>query len=506
MKKKGKLFLAVLLFSLVRTGAFAQSAGNKAIIFPEIDGDPKAYAFYLKGADGRNYSWIDLAEISLWASGAENAAAGLEQIQKIAAAIQASPELPHSSREKAEFILSYMHKNLLKSYSLNQTKIDTMLQGGSFNCVSSAALYMILCKSAGLEVSGVVTKDHAFAAVHFNGETVDVETTNPYGFDPGSSRREFTDQFGTVTGFAYVPARNYHERQAISSIELVSLIFWNRISLLEAGNRYVEAVPLAINRAILLNGEKVNKGTGNSETVNSTGSHDHLFEDPYKCLLDRLFNYGSSLLKSGREEEALAWATKASTRYRAEDRWQEFIFAAANNRFNKFVKAGKTAEARAFLDEQKSALSPANYAQLDKVLVDTELVSLAGKICGAEDGDNVLAAIEAARAKESISDRRAGELINFAILKTASILSAAPIRDWLAAIRYMENSVSRYGSNTELEKALESYRGNRATDFHNRFATAWNRKNFDEARRVLEEGLAEFPEDRRLLADMEAVK
>ena len=492
MKKAGNIFLAVLLFSLVRTGAFAQSAGNKAITFPDIDGDPKAYAFNLKGTDGRNYSWIDLAEISLWASGAENAAASLEQIQKIAAAIQASPELPLGGREKAEFILSYLHKNIFKSYSLNQTRIDTLLQGGRFNCVSSAALYMILCKSAGIEVTGVVTKDHAFAAVHLNGAAVDVETTNPYGFDPGSSRKEFTDQFGKVTGFAYVPARNYRERQEISSIELVSLVFWNRISLLEAGNRYAEAIPLAIGRAILLNGESLSGGGG------------HLFEDPHKSLMDRLFNYGSSLLKSGKEDEALAWAALASTRYHDEDRWQEFIFAAANNRLNKYVKAGKTNEARVFLDGQKPALSPANYAQLDKLLVDTEIAGMAGRIRGAEDGDNVLAAVEEARAKENIGEKRATELINFTVLKTASLLSAAPKRDWLAAITFMERAVSRYGSNPELEQALQSYRGNRAADFHNRFAAAWNGKKFDEARLILEEGLAEFPEDRRLLADMEA--
>ena len=44
---------------------------------------------------------------------------------------------------------------------------------------------------------------------------------------------------------------------------------------------------------------------------------------------------------------------------------------------------------------------------------------------------------------------------------------------------------------------------NRVSDFHNRFAAAWNRRNYDEARRILDEGLAEFPGDRQLLSDRE---
>jgi tetratricopeptide (TPR) repeat protein len=139
------------------------------------------------------------------------------------------------------------------------------------------------------------------------------------------------------------------------------------------------------------------------------------------------------------------------------------------------------------------------------MLVDGELLNAAHRIRNASDGDNVVNAIDQARSSGRIVDDRARELLTFAVQKTASILSAAPGRDWLAAIHYIENALARFGPNRELEQSLQTYRSNRASDFHNRFAAAWNRKNYDEALRILDEGLAEFPTNRQLLTDRETV-
>ena len=486
--------LVSLVFSPLRTAVFAQSFTGRTETFPRIEPDPKALEFFRRGGQARNYSWAELAQISLWASG-DLTASHLGQIHGIAEAVSESPQLPATGREKADFILGYMHKNLLRIYSLDQTRIDTLLAGGRYNCVSSAVLYMILCKSVDLDVSGVMTKDHAFVSIHFPREDIDVETTNPYGFDPGG-RGEFHDQFGKLTGFTYVPVQNYRDRQGISSIELVSLILWNRISELEAKNRFAEAVPLAVDRAALLNGVTLTSPPGADPAPS-------LFEDPYQTLLDRLFNYGAFLLNSGKEEDCLRWAALASPRYPDEKRWQEFIQAAVNNRLNKYLQAGQMTEARNFLDSQRSVLSPANYAQFDVVLADTELVRGVNRIRSAAEGDNAIAAIEKARAENKINDQRTAELLTAAVQKTAAVISAD--RDWRGAINYIENIIARFGSYRDLEQTLQNYRNNLATDFHNRFAAAWNRGNFDEAEFILNEGLAEFPVNRQLLADRETV-
>ena len=485
-------------------------AQTRTQAFPRIEPDPKALEFYdLKrqtavGRQESGYSWEELAEISLWASG-DISASGLSKIKAAVDTLKNSPNLPLAVRERAEFIHDFMHKNILRSYSLYQTRIDTIFTNGRFNCVSSAVLYMILCRSAGINISGVITKEHAFALVHTGDSDIDVETTNKNGFDPGS-RKEFFDKAGNVTGFAYVPAQNYRDRQTISQIELISLILNNRIADHERQNRFGDAVPIAIDMAALL--------TGNTLAVNENGMdadvwHGMLFENPVSGMMDRIFNYGGMLFKAGREEDCLRWAAAASPLYPDAARWQEFTLAAINNNIVKLTRANRLTEARNFLNNNKAFLSDSDYAQFDSTLLSSELSGLNNRIRTAEDGNIAVNAVEQALQNGRIEPKRASELITFAVRKTADALNTA--RNWRAAASYIEDALSRFGANNEvnvkeLEQALQTYRSNIALDYHNRFAAAWNRRNFEEAQRILNEGLAEFPNDRRLLSDMETVK
>ena len=259
--------------------------------FPVLEADPQALVYSRKTV----YSWQNLAEIAFWASGSGDNVSFMERIREAAAEIgRAAPaDIP----ERGEYILNYIHRRFLRSYSGRQTRMDQLFNTGRYNCVSSAVLYMILAVSAGLDVSGVVTRDHAFVTVRAGTELIDVETTNRYGFDPGH-RKDFHDDFGRTTGFAYVPARNYRDRSAISQLELVSLILSNRISEAESRNRYAEAVSLALDRAALLS-------AGNA----AAGSP--FFGDPRGDLLNRLYNFGGALIRDGREEDALKWAVLA---------------------------------------------------------------------------------------------------------------------------------------------------------------------------------------------------
>ena len=102
----------------------------------------------------------------------EKAAAWLERIN--AAVEELAADLPPDPRERGEYVLGFLHRRFLKSYSEYQTRMDDIFVSGRYNCVSSAALYMILGRSAGLQVEGVMTKDHAFAVVNTGTETIDV--------------------------------------------------------------------------------------------------------------------------------------------------------------------------------------------------------------------------------------------------------------------------------------------------------------------------------------------
>jgi len=463
--------------------------------FPRIEPDSKALDYYRLGIKS-GYSWQELAEISLWASG-DAALSGMDKIKTTVTALSTAIDRNASGREKAEFILNYMHNNILKSYSLYQTRLDTMLSNGRFNCVSSAVLYVILCKSAGINTSGVMTKDHAFVMVHFNGQDIDVETTNSFGFDPGN-RKEFHDSSGKTTGFAYVPPQNYRDRQTINQIELVSLILNNRVSEFERSNNFAASVPLAVDRAALLLGDSY-------MLTSSISSSEFLFIDPRKDLMDRLINYGAVLLKSNKEEECIRWAVFASSTYPDTGRWQELFMAAVNNRISRFIKDRKISDARVFLENQKTHINEANYAQLDALIVDADILNRANNFKTADEGNDIIADIEKARNSGRLNEKRAVELLTYTVQKAAIVLSAPPLKDWRSAIKYLEDALSKYGSNRELEQSLRTYKSNLASDYHNRFAAEWNKKNFDEAERILNEGLDEFPNDRQLLSDKQII-
>jgi hypothetical protein len=341
--------------------------------FPSLEAAPEAAVYAEKlsrGAASGDY-WKSLAEAALWSSAVGSApgsppAADLQKnLQKIEDAAKAlNDELKAASgvqsvREKGEYILTFMYKNkYLKTYAENQTRLDTLLQNGRYNCVSSAVFYMALCFSEGLEPVGVMTRDHAFISLKAGAEQIDVETTNPYGFDPGN-RKEFHDGFGRTTGYAYVPAKNYRDRAAITAAELVSVILSNRIADAERRGNYAAAVPLAINRAALLSRD--NPSPDNA-----------FFENPKEDLLNRLFNYGANLVQRGKEDEALAWAAYAGARYQETERWQEFVYVAANNKMSKLIAAGKIAEARAAVEKSKPSLSEERYRTLDSTVLEVE--------------------------------------------------------------------------------------------------------------------------------------
>ncbi|MCL2400544.1 MAG: hypothetical protein FWC91_12470 [Defluviitaleaceae bacterium] len=485
-----KIIVCLLVLAGFPSVLYAQ---NRQITFPRIVPEQRALEYFALTQRNNNLSWEELAEISLWASG-DTTLSAMPRIRDAVNALHNSGGLPVSGRERAEFILTFLHGNILRAYSLYQTRVDTVFTNGRFNCVSSSVLYMILSTSAGINTSGVITRDHAFIIAHIDGQDIDVETTNRFGFDPGN-RREFHDEFGRVTGFAYVPAQNFRDRQTISQIELISVIFNNRIVQAERQNRFVEAVPLAVDRTAMLLGD-----LSSANRFESQGS-ESIFADPRRELLDRLINYGASLLRSNREEDALRWAIAASAVYPAPDRWPEFIMTSVNNRIVRFMRDRRIVDARNFLESHRLFLSPDELIRLDSIVVDAELLHAARGITDVDEGNIIIEAIVLAQTNNRLDDRRAAELITFAVQRTSAIIRAPPNHDWRAAIIFIENAVSRFGTNRDWEQTLQTYRSNLAADYHNRFAAAWNSQNFDEATRILNEGLAEFPNDRQLLSN-----
>jgi len=190
-------------------------------------------------------------------SGAEEAQVASARAKLAALLDEARRKLPDGMdpRERAEQALTLMHEELLVRYDERQTRLDVLLERGAYNCVSSGVLYAILVKALGLEVWGVRTVDHAFCRVQAGREAFDVETTSPFGFDPGT-RKSFKDSFGKVTGYSYVPPSNYRDRRDIGERELLGLILFNRTAFSSDRKQYEQAVPPAVDAFALLEDEE----------------------------------------------------------------------------------------------------------------------------------------------------------------------------------------------------------------------------------------------------------
>ncbi len=194
-----------------------------------------------------------IVDAALGFSGASDSAAAAAKDRLSGLLLRFRSEVADVSDQSAlaERALTFLHKNLFTSYSVLQTRVDSALETGVYNCVSSAVLYLILARSVGLSVGGVRTSDHAFTSVLVNGQQIDVETTNPFGFNPGA-KKDFTDSFGRITGYTYVPSGNYGDRRAIGEKELLSLILYNRVSEYTDGRSFRDALQPAVSAFTLM--------------------------------------------------------------------------------------------------------------------------------------------------------------------------------------------------------------------------------------------------------------
>jgi tetratricopeptide (TPR) repeat protein len=232
-------------------------------------------------------------------------------------------------REQAEAALDYMHEELLRRYDERQTGVDVLLERGGYNCVSSGVMYAILVKSMGLSVWGVRTADHAFCRVQAGERAFDVETTSPFGFDPGT-RKEFTDNFGRVTGYSYVPPSNYRDRRDIGEKELLGLILFNRTAFASERRDFRAAVPPAVDAHALLENE-----------------------ESFERLITSLLNLSSWYGMSGRFEEALEFLDRAAGRH-GDERLGALRADLTHNWVLSLIQKGDYPKAEELLDGQRS--------------------------------------------------------------------------------------------------------------------------------------------------------
>jgi hypothetical protein len=88
----------------------------------------------------------------------------------------------------AKLLLKHLHVSyggttaVLVQYKSDAYSINSALDTGFYNCLSSTMLFMLAARQAGLDVTGELYSDHARAIARVDGWQYQVEATSQYGF------------------------------------------------------------------------------------------------------------------------------------------------------------------------------------------------------------------------------------------------------------------------------------------------------------------------------------
>lgn len=371
-----------------------------------------------------------------------------------------------------ERVLLFLHTHL-KTYVYLQTRLDVLIDRGTFNCVSSALAYMILGRDAGLDVQAVATTDHAFALVRLpGGREVDVETTTAHGFDPGT-KSEFTDAFGQ-TGFAYVPPGNYSQRRTIGDRQLLGLLVQNRMAEYQRNGQAEEAVGPAIDRWVV-------EGTPEAQ----------------RTLIDGFVNYAGTLNTRREYLRGLDLVDQMVALTGPVDEAKQLVMTFLNNHVNLLLDRQDWAGAQALTVawQNRGFLTAAQAGQILTVVADRQLTSsLASRGSAA-----TVPLIEQAYAAGRIAAPRRLELLGYAYGREVEALAAQ--QGPQAAWTYLGGLPAEIQALPVLVQARRVYAYNWSVEVHNRFAEAWNSGRRDEARQLLAQALKLLPSSDLLKKD-----
>ena len=134
-----------------------------------------------------------LLEAMLSASGVEEPAARKEcrdRFHKLVKEAGDAVKDTKDARERGEKLMQFLHAGVMqKGYEEEQTTFAAVFDTGEYNCVSSSAMYFLAGTSLGLKLQPVSIPGSQFVAGHASldlvdgGERIQVEPTNPDGFD-----------------------------------------------------------------------------------------------------------------------------------------------------------------------------------------------------------------------------------------------------------------------------------------------------------------------------------
>ena len=390
-----------------------------------------------------------------------------------------------SERERAEAVLTLMYEQKLRRYQKTQTKLTTLLEDGSYNCVSASVLYSALAKAAGLTVIGNRASDHCFCSVLIDGKYIDVETTNPMGFEPGSKRQISSGSKGTA--YAVVPVRQYNGRHVISDRMLVSLIARNRSAFTMDKKDYDSATGYAVARMVFLK----------DEMQDSTN-------DSRKDFDTVCTNYAAELSASGKHHDSLTWLDSVIEHWGESDDLLRYYQDAAYNTALYYCRQSMTDVAREIFNQKKERLTSTTKEEIEQMLFISSIQETVSKTV---DPVQKLAFLREQKKSPLASDSQTQKQIDGQIenCHLQLIVDAANASDYLSAMDYAKAGLSELPKSTKIKNLLTQSENNYAVTVHNEFAELANGGQYQKAKKVVEEGLKLVPKNATLKNDLNRI-
>ncbi len=229
-----------------------------------------------------------LIEAMLWASGIEDAKARAryrKQFDEVVAAAMKATKAAMNDRERGERLMQSLHAGVMKGgYDLDQTSFAAVFDGGKYNCVSSTAMYLLAGQRLELKLVPISIPGQPFVPGHaaidmVDGSTrIEVEPTNPDGFDWGTKSKE-----PGVIIIGFVPDRT--KGHATDELGIAASIYTNRGVALAKGDEPQRPAAIRANISAL--------------------ALDPLDETATNNLTSDFVNWGPALAKASKFEDAV---------------------------------------------------------------------------------------------------------------------------------------------------------------------------------------------------------
>jgi hypothetical protein len=191
-----------------------------------------------------------LADAVLIASGVRDDATLTRYRQKLDAVVDTvvSRVRPWGSPERrARRLLAELHRVVLKRYQPEADRFVSLLDSGTYNCVSATLLYIIAARELGLNPYGAETPLHVFVVLDAPSRRVSIETTSPTGYDTRHDMLQFrsfvlANKYATAEELAQRGVENvfneFHRlTQPVPAEKVLAMLYHNAgLRLLQAGD------------------------------------------------------------------------------------------------------------------------------------------------------------------------------------------------------------------------------------------------------------------------------